>query len=149
MNTEKVYIGKRYGVKRDIADECAVFIKNGSFRPLNHFYELVLHSPDGFNWGFIGSSSAQLSFAILADCLGPNKVEKCPICGYDFSKETIDFKCFKCGQGLGIHYFFRVFNLYQIFMQKVISKIPAYEDWELNERDIIKIVKEIEENLKK
>jgi len=31
---------------------------------------LVRHSPDGFNWGYLGSGPADLARSILADCLG-------------------------------------------------------------------------------
>jgi hypothetical protein len=31
---------------------------------------LVRHSPDGFNWGYLGSGPADLARSLLADCLG-------------------------------------------------------------------------------
>ena len=39
-------------------------------RALDPRYDLRCHSPDGFNWGFCGSGSAQLALAILADATG-------------------------------------------------------------------------------
>lgn len=39
-------------------------------KPLNPRFDLRNHSPDGFCWGYLGSGPAQLSLAILADCLG-------------------------------------------------------------------------------
>lgn len=39
-------------------------------RPLNPRLDLWNHSPTGFEWGYGGSGPAQLSLAILADCLG-------------------------------------------------------------------------------
>ena len=31
---------------------------------------LLRHSPDGFNWGYLGSGPADLARSLLADCLG-------------------------------------------------------------------------------
>jgi hypothetical protein len=39
-------------------------------RPLPPRTDLVNHSPTGFEFGYAGSSPAQLSLAILADCVG-------------------------------------------------------------------------------
>lgn len=36
-------------------------------------YDLVNHSPDGFEWGYSGSGPAQLALAILAEVLGDDR----------------------------------------------------------------------------
>lgn len=41
-------------------------------RPLKH---LVLHSPDGFEWGYYGSGPADLALAILADVFGEDRAK--------------------------------------------------------------------------
>lgn len=38
-------------------------------QPLNSRLDLWNHSPTGFEWGDVGSGSAQLALALLADCL--------------------------------------------------------------------------------
>ena len=48
-------------------DGCRV-TANG--RELCPRYDLVNHSPDGFNWGYNGSGPAQLALAIVADHCG-------------------------------------------------------------------------------
>ena len=39
-------------------------------QPLNARFDLVEHSPTGFEWGYEGSGPAQLALAVLADHLG-------------------------------------------------------------------------------
>jgi hypothetical protein len=59
--SEKQYVGKRsYG-------QCFVTIDG---RALDPRFDLRFHSPDGFEWGYGGSGSAQLALALLADWLG-------------------------------------------------------------------------------
>lgn len=70
----KGYVGRRDfdGIKVYVVTEK---IDGGLDRePLNH---LVLHSPDGFEWGYQGSGPADLALAILADFFGeqPTKAE--------------------------------------------------------------------------
>lgn len=38
--------------------------------PLPERWDLVNHSPDGFEWGYRGSGPAQLALALLADATG-------------------------------------------------------------------------------
>lgn len=70
----KGYVGRRDfdGVKVYVVTEKTV----GGLdrRPLKH---LVLHSPDGFEWGYYGSGPADLALAMLADHFGeePTKAE--------------------------------------------------------------------------
>ncbi len=40
--------------------------------PLDPRFDLMIHSPTGFSWGYGGSGPAQLALAILADCVGPD-----------------------------------------------------------------------------
>lgn len=39
-------------------------------RPLDPRFDIVNHSPTGFNWGYCGSGPAQLALAILANEYG-------------------------------------------------------------------------------
>ncbi len=57
----KLYEGKRHG-------SVAAVTVNGS--PFNPRLDLWNHSPTGFEWGYACSGPAQLSLALLADCLG-------------------------------------------------------------------------------
>ncbi len=41
--------------------------------PLKH---IMVHSPDGFNWGYGGSGPADLALAILADLMGEEEARK-------------------------------------------------------------------------
>lgn len=36
-------------------------------------YDLKNHSPDGFNWGYLGSGPSQLALALLADALADDQ----------------------------------------------------------------------------
>lgn len=67
-DTGKVYVGHRIQPELGTAGGCRVTV-NG--RPLRH---VVVHSPDGFNWGYGGSGPADLAYAILADYLGDEKL---------------------------------------------------------------------------
>ena len=65
----KGYVGRREldGVKVYVVTEKR---KGGLERePLKH---LVVHSPDGFEWGYHGSGPADLALSILADHFGEN-----------------------------------------------------------------------------
>jgi len=42
-------------------------------KPLWH---IIVHSPDGFNWGYGGSGPADLALAILADLIGEEEARK-------------------------------------------------------------------------
>ena len=48
--------------------ECRVYRPDGNELPWR--LDLRDHSPTGLEWGFFGSGPAQLSLAILADCMG-------------------------------------------------------------------------------
>jgi len=54
------YVGKRN------SSGTSVKIMPGNKR-LSPRYDIVNHSPDGFEWGYSGSGPAQLAFAILSD----------------------------------------------------------------------------------
>ena len=58
----KSYHGNRY-------PSIMVFVRGdeGIDEPLSFYYEHVNHSPDGFEWGYLGSGPSQLAFAILFD----------------------------------------------------------------------------------
>ena len=59
----KVYHGQR------CEDKNLVLVHEGeSSKELNPRYDLYNHSPNGFEWGYLGSGPAQLALAILADC---------------------------------------------------------------------------------
>lgn len=60
----RVYEGHR-------TDEgCRVYVnRSGSKYPLDPRLDLFSHSPDGFEWGYSSSGSAQLALALLADVL--------------------------------------------------------------------------------
>ena len=57
----KLYTGRR-------SKETLMVIVDG--KPLNPRYDLLNHSPTGFEWGYGGSGPAQLALAIVADYLG-------------------------------------------------------------------------------
>lgn len=59
----KVYRGSL----NDKDDAIVTVESNGKVSPLKH---IVVHSPTGFAWGYLGSGPADLSLSILADMLG-------------------------------------------------------------------------------
>ncbi len=61
----KIYKGKRTG--EGVGGQTIVVQDNGDEYPLKH---IERHSPDGFNWGYGGSGSADTALSILANCLG-------------------------------------------------------------------------------
>ena len=68
----KVYLGVR------TMNGCEVYVcenheKMMEHRPLKH---LVVHSPDGYEWGYYGSGPADLSLSILADYFGEDPSHK-------------------------------------------------------------------------
>lgn len=69
----KGYVGRRN------LDGCDVFVvtetatKGLQREPLKH---RMIHSPDGFEWGYEGSGPADLAVSILADWLGEDPTEK-------------------------------------------------------------------------
>ncbi len=73
----KGYVGRREldGPKVYVVQVDELKATGGMIRePLKH---LVLHSPDGFEWGYLGSGPADLALAILGDWFGeePTKAE--------------------------------------------------------------------------
>ena len=64
---ERVFSGKKVEYDRIVEIE-----QNGSVvpLPLEPSLEIADHSPDGFNWGYNGSGSAQLSLGILYEVTG-------------------------------------------------------------------------------
>lgn len=60
---------KRYRIHRrgDGVVEARVIEADGTTRPLEH---LVLHSPDGFEFGYYGSGPADLARSIVGDVVG-------------------------------------------------------------------------------
>lgn len=59
----KVYLGFNTGIG---AQKIRVITGNSN-KPLKH---IVLHSPEGFQWGYLGSGPADTALSILADYLG-------------------------------------------------------------------------------
>ena len=64
---ERVFSGKKTETERIVEIE-----QNGRVvpLPLEPSLEIADHSPDGFNWGYNGSGSAQLSLGILYEVTG-------------------------------------------------------------------------------
>ena len=64
---ERVFRGKKVEYDRIVEIE-----QNGSVvpLPLEPSLEIADHSPDGFNWGYNGSGSAQLALGILYEVIG-------------------------------------------------------------------------------
>jgi len=61
----KTYSGVR------TAAGCAVSVADADgCRALDPRFDLRMHSPDGFEWGYGGSGPAQLALALAADALG-------------------------------------------------------------------------------
>jgi len=63
----KTYMG--YGHRPEVGGAADVYVQSdgGEQRPLEH---KVLHSPDGFSWGYGGSGPADLARSLLWDALG-------------------------------------------------------------------------------
>lgn len=62
-----------FGTVTKDGDYGPVFVTGGKAGRCNRLrlrLDLANHSPTGFAWGYGGSGPAQLSLAILADCLG-------------------------------------------------------------------------------
>ena len=64
---EWVFRGKKVEYERIVEIE-----QNGSVTPfpLKPSLEIADHSPDGFNWGYTGSGTAQLALGILYEVTG-------------------------------------------------------------------------------
>lgn len=62
----KTYIGRRVEL---VGCHVTVTDRRGT-RLLAQRQDLRLHSPSGFEWGYLGSGPAQLALAICADVLG-------------------------------------------------------------------------------
>jgi hypothetical protein len=76
----KTYTGKRLGPANELPPLLVEVITPTGRYPLPHIEK---HSPDGFQWGYLGSGPSDLAYAILADY----KDEA-------FAKECYhDFKC--------------------------------------------------------
>ena len=67
FSMERVFSGKKVEYDRIVEIE-----QNGSVAPLplEPSLEIAGHSPDGFNWGYDGSGSAQLALGILYEVTG-------------------------------------------------------------------------------
>ena len=65
-NPSRTYTGKRRRLHESEAGFCAVQVleSTGKIRNLNH---VVRHSPDGFEWGYMGSGPSDLALSILSD----------------------------------------------------------------------------------
>lgn len=67
----KTYTGNR---AREVGHACCTAVivaEDGKrCRILNPRHDLANHSPDGFEWGYLGSGPAQLALALCADVLG-------------------------------------------------------------------------------
>ena len=57
-------------VIKGIGSTRRVFINEKELKP-HRSQQIVNHSPDGFNWGYAGSGSAQLALAILLEIFDP------------------------------------------------------------------------------
>ena len=79
-------------------------------------YDLMNHSPTGFECGYGGSGPAQLALAIVADHLGaePGPV---PLGEEDTARA-------------------RTVRRYQTFKWHVIANLPRDENWELSSEDV-------------
>lgn len=59
-----IYRGlRRFDPARRASGRCVVTVDGAELPPRN---DLLNHSPDGFEWGYLGSGPAQLALAILA-----------------------------------------------------------------------------------
>lgn len=61
------------GVRKDAGTVVTVTKENVTSK-LDPRFDLRNHSPTGFEWGYGGSGPAQLSLAMLADCLGDDRM---------------------------------------------------------------------------
>lgn len=71
---DRAYVGFRDGP--DAIGGCQVerVELNGSRSPLDPRHDLRNHSPDGFQWGYLGSGPAQLALALAADATGDDEL---------------------------------------------------------------------------
>lgn len=65
---------KKYVIHRTVWGVAAT-VETGATeeRPLDPRFDLVRHSPDGFEFGYSGSGPSQLALAICADALGDDE----------------------------------------------------------------------------
>ena len=70
---ERVFRGKKVEYDRIVEIE-----QDGSVAPLplEPSLEIADHSPDGFNWGYDGSGSAQLALGILYEVTGNTELAR-------------------------------------------------------------------------
>lgn len=66
---EKQYVGWRDHIGRARVS----VVEGNETRELEHH---VRHSPDGFNWGYLGSGCAELARCILADAIGLARADR-------------------------------------------------------------------------
>jgi hypothetical protein len=69
---EVVYRGERLARDGIVRPQVLIEDAHGR-RPLHPRLDLVVHSSDGFEWGYAGSGPAQLALALLADYLADDE----------------------------------------------------------------------------
>ena len=68
MNNVKVYVGNPSTREVRVVEPSDSRDGEKTYQ-LNPRFDIVNHSPDGFNWGYGGSGPSQLAFAIMSDLL--------------------------------------------------------------------------------
>lgn len=59
-----------------------------------HSQKIYNHSPDGFNWGYLGSGPAQAALGILLDCCDSQTAQQYyQLFKYDFVSRWVDNFC--------------------------------------------------------
>ena len=71
------------------ADGKVWVIEGQSKRLLDKRLDIVNHSPTGFAWGYEGSGPAQLSFALLAELIGPSQTKADPALYHQLKHDMI------------------------------------------------------------
>lgn len=95
-------------------NKAAVVVDDGLGRERD-LVHAVVHSPDGFAWGYGGSGPADLALSILADYFGERQEA-----GVRFSEKGIE----------------RAWRFHQAFKRHFVAAWPTDSDWSIDERQI-------------
>lgn len=74
-------------LRGDPAAQAIVVLPDGAATPLPPRFDLVRHSPDGFNYGYGGSGPSQLALALLAHATGDDDLAL--RCYHAFKQELV------------------------------------------------------------
>lgn len=100
-----------------------------------------LHSPTGYNWGYLGSGPADLALSLLADALGETFTKRELRQGYkDCACTYGDPNCKDCGGTGGIP--IRSWHLHQPFKEAFVARWTDH--WTISRNEIVSWVQAYE-----